>query len=118
MDLLFGNYDNSNDYSMFFLKTVFVPPSRFRPESKLGDEKYLHDQTTILGRILQINFDLKMIMIQERLAEIIDKEGEKGKKGKLNDLKAMSTLAFRKSEWFNRIYKKVKTQPEFINKWL
>jgi DNA-directed RNA polymerase beta' subunit len=111
LDLLFGNYDNCNDYSMFFLKTVFVPPSRFRPESKLGDEKYLHDQTTILGRILQINFDLKMIMIQERLAEIIDKEGEKGKKGKLNDLKAMSTLAFRKSEWFNRIYKKVKTQP-------
>jgi len=22
---------------MFFVKTVFVPPSRFRPESKLGD---------------------------------------------------------------------------------
>jgi hypothetical protein len=40
---------------MFFLTAIFVPPSRFRPESKLGDEKYLHDHTTILARILTLN---------------------------------------------------------------
>jgi len=48
---------------MFFLTAVFVPPSRFRPESKMGDEKYLHDQTSILGKILQINEDLRMMAI-------------------------------------------------------
>lgn len=33
----------------------------------MGDEKYLHDQTTMLGKILQINEDLKMMIIYERL---------------------------------------------------
>ena len=65
---------------MFFLDTLFVPPSRFRPESKLGDEKYLHDQTSILGRILQINQDLRMMIIYERINEIGEREGEKRKK--------------------------------------
>jgi DNA-directed RNA polymerase beta' subunit len=52
-----------NSFAMFFLNAVFVPPSRFRPESKMGDEKYLHDQTSVLGKILQINDDLRMMAI-------------------------------------------------------
>lgn len=58
----------SNSFAMFFLTAVFVPPSRFRPESKMGDEKYLHDQTSMLGKILQINEDLRMMAILERLS--------------------------------------------------
>lgn len=67
LELIFGNSKTANSFSMFFLTCVFVPPSRFRPESKMGDEKYLHDHTSILGRILQINEDLRMMMIFERL---------------------------------------------------
>lgn len=39
----------------------------------MGDEKYLHDQTSILGKILLINDDLRMMAIFERLNEIVDK---------------------------------------------
>ena len=60
---------------MFFLKTVFVPPSRFRPESVLGEEKYLHDHTNMLEKILKNNFDLKMMMVNEYIEEICAKEG-------------------------------------------
>ena len=52
---------------MFFVKTVFVPPSRFRPESKLGDEKYLHDHTNMMEKILKNNLELKTLMIQDYL---------------------------------------------------
>jgi hypothetical protein len=52
---------------MFFVKTVFVPPSRFRPEAKLGEEKYLHDHTNMLEKILKNNIDLRTMMIQEHL---------------------------------------------------
>ena len=58
---------------MFFVKTVFVPPSRFRPEAKLGDEKYLHDHTNMLDRILKNNIELKAMMIQDHLEEIVAK---------------------------------------------
>mgnify|MGYP001319085722 CR=1 FL=1 len=62
-----------NSFAMFFLNAVFVPPSRFRPESKMGDEKYLHDHTSILGKILQINDDLRMSVIFERVNELVEK---------------------------------------------
>lgn len=52
---------------MFFLDTIFVPPNRFRPESKMGDERYLHDQTNILGKVLQLNQDLRTLISIERL---------------------------------------------------
>jgi DNA-directed RNA polymerase I subunit RPA1 len=50
---------------MFFINAVFVPPSRFRPESKLGEEKYLHDHTTILARIVETNNNLKALMVKQ-----------------------------------------------------
>lgn len=55
LSIIFGNETVSNDFKMFFVKTVFVPPSRFRPESKLGDSTYLHDHTNMLERILKNN---------------------------------------------------------------
>jgi hypothetical protein len=54
---------------MFFVKTVFVPPSRFRPESVMGEEKYLHDHTNMLEKILKANHELKLMMIQDYLDE-------------------------------------------------
>lgn len=50
---------------MFFISTVFVPPSRFRPESKLGEEKYLHDHTAILARVAEANYTLKSIISKQ-----------------------------------------------------
>ena len=80
VELIFGNGKTGNSFAMFFLTAVFVPPSRFRPESKMGDDKYLHDQTSILGKILLLNDDLKNMLIAERVAELVEKEGEKGKR--------------------------------------
>ncbi len=36
----------------FFCRVVLVPPNRFRPPSKLGDEVYDHPQNVWLGKIL------------------------------------------------------------------
>ena len=82
LSIIFGNETFSNDFKMFFVKTVFVPPSRFRPESKLGDSTYLHDHTNMLERILKNNIELKQMMISEYLEEIVAKEGEKNKSKK------------------------------------
>ncbi len=75
LDIIYGNELVSNNFQMFFVKTVFVPPSRFRPEAKLGDEKYLHDHTNMMERILKNNIELKAMMIQDHLEEIVAKEG-------------------------------------------
>ena len=63
--MIFGNQTMSNSFTMFFLSVIFVPPSRFRPESKLGEEKYLHQHTTVLARILEINQALKYMIAKE-----------------------------------------------------
>jgi len=49
---------------MFFINTVFVTPSRFRPESKLGEEKYLHNHTTVLARVIESNVAMKYMIAQ------------------------------------------------------
>jgi DNA-directed RNA polymerase I subunit RPA1 len=103
---------------MFFVKTVFVPPSRFRPESKMGDEKYLHDHTNMLERILKNNIELKTLMIQDYLEEICAKDGEKGKRKKESELKAIKSFDFTHTSWFARVLKKFKHKNDFINKWL
>eukprot|EP00743_Colponemidia_sp_Colp-15_P005106 GILK01005496.1.p1 GENE.GILK01005496.1~~GILK01005496.1.p1 ORF type:complete len:1772 (-),score=385.89 GILK01005496.1:91-4842(-) len=44
---------------MFFLHVLAVPPSRFRPESKLGEETFVHQQTATFIRILNCNAKMK-----------------------------------------------------------
>ena len=46
------------------------------------------------------------------------KEGEKGKRAKLAELKAIKNLDFTRTSWFSKILKKYKHKHEFINKWL
>lgn len=65
LKIIFGNEFSCNSFSMFFISTVFVPPSRFRPESKLGEEKYLHQHTTVLARILETNQAMKYMIAKE-----------------------------------------------------
>ena len=57
---------------MFFITTVFVPPSRFRPESKLGEEKYLHQHTTVLARILETNQAMRYMIAKEHGEKDLD----------------------------------------------
>lgn len=52
---------------MFFLNVIVVPPNRFRPESKLGDEMFLHDHTVVLTNIIKANKTLKHSLITESL---------------------------------------------------
>lgn len=48
----------------FFLEVIPVAPNRFRPENKLSDSTYLHPHTTILQKILSLNYELKTMLIR------------------------------------------------------
>lgn len=103
---------------MFFVKTVFVPPSRFRPEAKLGEERYLHDHTNMLEKVLKSNLELKAMMIAEYLEDLAAKEGEKVRRKKEQELKALKNLEFTQTAWFYKVLRKFKNKNEFTNKWL
>ncbi|KAH1228717.1 DNA-directed RNA polymerase I subunit 1 [Glycine max] len=45
-------------HSMFFLENIFVPPIKFRPPTKGGDNVMEHPQTVLLTKVLQCNISL------------------------------------------------------------
>ncbi|XP_020207668.1 DNA-directed RNA polymerase I subunit 1 [Cajanus cajan] len=45
-------------HSMFFLENIFVPPIKFRPPTKGGDNVMEHPQTVLLIKVLQCNISL------------------------------------------------------------
>ncbi|XP_061372755.1 DNA-directed RNA polymerase I subunit 1 [Gastrolobium bilobum] len=45
-------------HSMFFLENIFVPPIKFRPPTKGGDNVMEHPQTVLLTKVLQSNMFL------------------------------------------------------------
>ncbi|KAL2330197.1 hypothetical protein Fmac_017778 [Flemingia macrophylla] len=45
-------------HSMFFLENIFVPPIKFRPPTKGGDDVMEHPQTVLLTKVLQCNISL------------------------------------------------------------
>ncbi|KAK7392857.1 hypothetical protein VNO78_21307 [Psophocarpus tetragonolobus] len=45
-------------HSMFFLENIFVPPIKFRPPAKGGDNVMEHPQTVLLSKVLQNNISL------------------------------------------------------------
>ncbi|XP_022640325.1 DNA-directed RNA polymerase I subunit 1 isoform X3 [Vigna radiata var. radiata] len=45
-------------HSMFFLENIFVPPIKFRPPAKAGDDVMEHPQTVLLTKVLQGNISL------------------------------------------------------------
>ena len=98
MSVLFGNENHLNSFTMFFINTVFVPPSRFRPESKVGEEKYLHDHTSILARITDINLTLKSIISKEFLAKDRELDGSKFTTPKSIEL--TKTLDLKKTQFY------------------
>lgn len=51
---------------MFFVEVIPVPPNRFRPENKMNDQTFLHQHTVALTKILQLNQELRNIMISHK----------------------------------------------------
>ncbi|QCE05239.1 DNA-directed RNA polymerase I subunit RPA1 [Vigna unguiculata] len=45
-------------HSMFFLENIFVPPIKFRPPARAGDDVMEHPQTVLLTKVLQGNISL------------------------------------------------------------
>ena len=75
LSLIFGNVFKSNKSGrftfeirstgteLFFLENILVAPNRFRPENKSGGENsvYLHHQSTLLTRIINLADNMRMI---------------------------------------------------------
>lgn len=57
---------SARDFRSFFLKTLLVTPNRFRPESKLGDQTFLHPHTLHYTKILSLNNEIKALLAQGR----------------------------------------------------
>lgn len=101
---------------MFFINTIFVPPSRFRPESQMGEEKYLHDHTAILARVAEANYTIKGIIAQQ----FTDKDKEIDQHKFLNSKAVVNSKAMevKQSQFYGQALKRLKGKPDFINKWL
>ena len=101
---------------MFFVNTVFVTPSRFRPESKLGEEKYLHNHTTVLARVIESNVALKYMISQTFGEKDKEMDGHKwtGSKG----IMATNCGELKKTRFYGEALKRMKGKSDFINKWL
>lgn len=50
----------SSGYMIFFIQNILVTPNRFRPENRgSGDGVYLHHQSSILTKVLNISSDIR-----------------------------------------------------------
>ncbi len=116
VNIIFGNNKRTNSFTMFFINTVFVPPSRFRPESKMGEEKYLHDHTAILARIAEANHALKYIIA----GQFTDKDKDIDQHKFINSKSVMhsKTNEVKQSQFYGHALKRLKGKSEFVNKWL
>ncbi|CAH8386687.1 unnamed protein product [Eruca vesicaria subsp. sativa] len=56
---LWKSGSEKNDYSMFFMESVVVPPPKFRPRTEGGDSVMEHPQTVGLAKVLQSNIALE-----------------------------------------------------------
>jgi len=70
----------SNDYNMFFIEVVGVTPNRFRPENKMDDQTFLHSHTIQLTKIININNDLKNLLLKKENEHTVKKDNLELKK--------------------------------------
>ncbi|XP_070563725.1 DNA-directed RNA polymerase I subunit RPA1-like [Ptychodera flava] len=56
------NSENPNSLDVFFLEVIPVPPSRFRPISKVGDKRFENPQTANLNHVLTNSITLALIL--------------------------------------------------------
>lgn len=56
-------------WQMFFIKVVLVPPSRFRPAAKIGDQSSEHPQNIHLSKIIEASEKIKTLQHQQLRAK-------------------------------------------------
>ncbi|KZO96375.1 beta and beta-prime subunits of DNA dependent RNA-polymerase [Calocera viscosa TUFC12733] len=61
---------------IFFLSVLPVPPTRFRPPAKMGEQLFEHPQNELLARVLQTSYRIRDVNVQ--LAEVSRKGSEAG----------------------------------------
>ena len=73
-----GHFENESDgYRIFFVRTILVTPSRFRPPQHLHGESYEHPQNVFLSQILKDNYNLLQYGAKKQVeAEVEGKEAE------------------------------------------
>ncbi|KAE9466028.1 hypothetical protein C3L33_02062, partial [Rhododendron williamsianum] len=54
----FSTFGSRSGYTMFFIEALLVPPTKFRPATKGGDNIMEHPQTVLLGKVLESNIAL------------------------------------------------------------
>lgn len=64
----------SHTWNLFFIRTILVPPSRFRPSADLGDVQAEHPQNLHLSKILTLNESL--LKMASKTTVIDGKSGE------------------------------------------
>lgn len=69
----------TDGYRIFFVRTILVPPTRFRPPQRLHGESYEHPQNVYLSNILRDNYNL-----MQYGAKAVESRVEKGE----SDLKS------------------------------
>lgn len=75
-----GHAEHEEDgYQIFFVRTILVTPSRFRPPQHLHGESYEHPQNVFLSDILKANYRIMQIGAKEQIAHEIDPEAPKPK---------------------------------------
>ncbi|XP_060699719.1 DNA-directed RNA polymerase I subunit RPA1 isoform X2 [Hemiscyllium ocellatum] len=68
-----GNTKSSWNLDMFFLDVLVVPPSRFRPINRLGDQMFTNGQTVNLQAVMkdvQVIHKLLALMAQEQIKTV------------------------------------------------
>ncbi|XP_043571909.1 DNA-directed RNA polymerase I subunit RPA1 [Chiloscyllium plagiosum] len=68
-----GNTKSSWNLDMFFLDVLVVPPSRFRPVNRLGDQMFTNGQTVNLQAVMkdvQVIHKLLALMAQEQIKTV------------------------------------------------
>ena len=80
-------------YRIFFVRTILVPPSRFRPPQHLHGEQYEHPQNVYLSNILRDNYNLMQYGAKrvedrtESMEEAANLDTESNESNELNESK-------------------------------
>ncbi|KAG8969893.1 hypothetical protein FRC03_000139 [Tulasnella sp. 419] len=63
---------------MFFMDVLAVPPTRFRPPAKLGEQLFEHPQNELLGNVLKASYRLRDLNSKLRDASMKDTMEQEG----------------------------------------
>eukprot|EP00798_Chlamydomonas_sp_ICE-L_P025175 gene25175-10810_t len=59
----------ADTYKMFFLRVLPISPNKFRPPSMVGSESFMHEQNTILSKLLELCLDIQTVNLKDASEE-------------------------------------------------